>query len=69
MASGYRDADRIPAFPVEAKAAMAATTMRTSPRGFGSQSKKASAAVATGVRSSRSADGSSTATMMATPTT
>ena len=68
MASGYRDADMIPALPVEAKAAMAATTMSPTPIPPGSQSKKAPAAVATGVRSARSSSGGRTETMIQTPT-
>ncbi len=68
MASGYRDADRIPALPVDAKAAMAATTTRTTPSPAGSQSKNAAAAVATGVRSSYSSAAGRMATMIVTPT-
>ncbi len=59
----------MPALPVEANAAMAAITIRISPVSPGSQVKNASAAVATGVRSLRSSEGSSTETMMNTPTT
>jgi hypothetical protein len=54
----------MPALPVLANAAMAAITIRISPAPPGSQSKKAAAAVATGVRSARSSSGGRTATRM-----
>jgi hypothetical protein len=59
----------MPAFAVDAKAAIAARTIRITPVDPGSQSKKDCAAVATGVRSSWSALGSRTATMIMTPRT
>ncbi len=69
MASGNREADIIPAFPVEAKAAMAAITTKIKPVSPGSQVKNTWPAVATGVKSSINADGSRTAVMRYTPDT
>lgn len=57
----------MPAFPVEAKAVTAATTTRPTPTAGGIQANTTSPAVATGVRSSRSAPGGITATSTLTP--
>ncbi len=69
IAIGYREADIIPALPVEAKAATAAITTRIRPTDSGNHVSITSPAEATGVRSSRNSLGSSTETIINTPTT